>query len=135
MTKQLTNKQLDIITDIIFEKVIDGYEIKKHKAKESYSYSEYKKQLKKLKSIKKAIDDYQEAYRKASNDLDIHKKNFNNQFQKHDLQIQYYSSDFEPKIEVNFFNLKRKINQQLILFHSTNDMDKLIDLIVKKLID
>ena len=131
MTKQLTNRQLDIITDVIFEKVIDGYDIKKHKAKESYSYSEYKKQLKKLK----AIDDYQEAYRKASVDLDVHRKNFNNQFQTHDLQIQYYSSDFEPKIEVNFFNLKRKINQQLILFHSTNDMEKLIDLIVKKLID
>ena len=46
MTKQLTNKQLDIITDVIFEKVIDGYDIKKHKAEESYSYSEYAKQLK-----------------------------------------------------------------------------------------
>ena len=135
MTKQLTNKQLDIITDVIFEKVIDSYEEKKHLASQSHHYIEYEKQLKVMKSLKKAIDDYQEAYRKASNDLDVHRKNFNNQFQKHDLQMQYYSSNFEPKIDVNFFNLKRKINQQLILYHSTNDMEKLIDLIVKKLID
>lgn len=135
MTKQLTNKQLDIITDIIFEKVIDSYDMKKYKAKESYHYSEYAKQLKKLKSMKKVIDDYQEAYRKGCADLDEHRKNFNNQFQTHDLQLEYYTSDYVPKMEVNYFNVKRKINQQLILFHSTNDMDKLIDLIVKKLID
>ena len=135
MTKQLTNRQLDIITDVIFEKVIASYDMKKHKAKESYHYSEYAKQLKMLKKLKKEIDQVQEAYRKACEDLDVHRTNFNNQFQTHDLQIEYYTTDYVPKMEVNYFNLKRKINQQLILFHSTNDMDKLIDLIVKKLID
>ena len=105
MTKQLTNRQLDIITDVIFEKVIDGYEKKKHLASQSHHYIEYAKQLKMLKKLKKEIDQVQEAYRKACEDLDVHRTNFNNQFQKHNLQIEYYTSNFVPKITCIIFNL------------------------------
>ena len=135
MTKQLTNKQLNIITDVIYEKVIDGYEKKKQFASQSHHYTQYKKQLNELEILHKRIDDYQEAYRKANETLSEYRANFNNQFQNHDLQLTYHSSNFKPTINISHYSLKRKINQHLILFHSTNDMEKLIDLIVKKLID
>jgi len=133
MTKQLTNKQLDIISDIIMEKVIDSYEKKKHLASQSHHYTQYKKQLDELGILHKRMKDYQEAYRKANETLSEYRANFNNQFQKHHLDVAYHSSNFKPRIDISHYSLRRKINQHLILFHSTNDMEKIIDLIVDKL--